>query len=520
MHMLQNRPRALRIDLGRRALLCLALGSSLMAASSSQTYVDAVNGNDSNDGQTPATAFKSITGALAPTGTGNLRVFPGRYDTANGEIFPLQLSPATFIVGTDFTDESPVIIDAGNRPLAIRMRGGAPQFPGFLGGAIIENAGVGMSCSGSGGESGQNGAVFLVRLTFRNCGVGLAVDSANGGAYVDGVLVSFEDCGVGLRLDQASAVLFNSSFQRCAGAAMAVIAGPFGSTFVDVFDCTINDCGTGVFSSTQNGSAALNVTGLGISNCARGIELRQNIGSTSNGGLSADFRHLTVAGCQEGILAPTDPSSVVTISRSIVSGNGVDLPLGGGSIQFASTIAPLLGGVSPGILAVEPSLTDVPGGDLTPRAGSLALDRLNVVTNRIAYDGDFDAVSLADMGAVERRTLRRTDGLDGPVPAGTSVEFTVDLPDAVGGFALLTREFAALNPGPATPFGDLWLNRPSLERLAPITAGAAAGEGRFTLVTPADSGLIGTTWSVQALVPSAGAGLGFAFTSPAEILFE
>ncbi len=59
-------------------------------------YVSSQSGNNANDGQAPATAWRSITYALAnvpfesPTGLHTIHVAPGTYSVANGETFPLR----------------------------------------------------------------------------------------------------------------------------------------------------------------------------------------------------------------------------------------------------------------------------------------------------------------------------------------------------------------------------------------------------------------------------------------------
>ena len=79
----------------------LALALSAAPAWAGDFYVDAVGGNNANDGMTPATAWRNVSFALAnvpltdPSGLHTLHVAPGTYSTATGETFPLEVEAMT-----------------------------------------------------------------------------------------------------------------------------------------------------------------------------------------------------------------------------------------------------------------------------------------------------------------------------------------------------------------------------------------------------------------------------------------
>lgn len=68
-------------------------------------YVDAVNGHDSSDGASLATAFQTITKAIAIAAADPcvtmITVSPGTYDEANGEVFPLNVPANVALVGDE-----------------------------------------------------------------------------------------------------------------------------------------------------------------------------------------------------------------------------------------------------------------------------------------------------------------------------------------------------------------------------------------------------------------------------------
>jgi hypothetical protein len=65
-------------------------------------YVDAVNGSDATGTGAATAPYKSIRRALTTAGFGSVvRVLPGTYDAANGEVFPLIPGIGTTIIGTE-----------------------------------------------------------------------------------------------------------------------------------------------------------------------------------------------------------------------------------------------------------------------------------------------------------------------------------------------------------------------------------------------------------------------------------
>lgn len=77
-------------------------------------YVNPVTGQDTYNGQTPQTAFRTITQALKFAEGGTLiQLAPGRYTAESGEQFPLKLKPGVILRGNEATRGEDVVIEGG-----------------------------------------------------------------------------------------------------------------------------------------------------------------------------------------------------------------------------------------------------------------------------------------------------------------------------------------------------------------------------------------------------------------------
>jgi hypothetical protein len=83
------------------SLLMLWLGACGGSSAEQFTYVDAVFGDDSNDG-TSSRRFKTITHALSVASDGDqILVLNGVYDDINGEVFPLVIPAGVGLIGDE-----------------------------------------------------------------------------------------------------------------------------------------------------------------------------------------------------------------------------------------------------------------------------------------------------------------------------------------------------------------------------------------------------------------------------------
>ncbi len=123
--------------IGVLALTSTAFGAP--TATFPDYFVDAVSGDDANGGTSPGDAWRTLTHAantvpdLLPLG-GTVRVAPGLYDQALGEVFPIRVRPLLSFV----SDMGPAatIVDGGGTPetlfeLEQPFQGGSVLFEGL-----------------------------------------------------------------------------------------------------------------------------------------------------------------------------------------------------------------------------------------------------------------------------------------------------------------------------------------------------------------------------------------------------
>lgn len=189
----------------RPAAAALAWSSPTLHAD--DWYVDAQMGSDTNDGQSAATAWRTLTHALAaipslPVVERTIHVAPGVYDAALGEVYPLRPRPLMRIVGTE--GSALTILDGGGTYVLIYRGTSQDVFEATSGaeGLTLRN--------------GLDGLTVLARASptspaFRDLriesmsGAGIVVeilDAAFGGtiATPTGADLSIEGCGRGVEL--------------------------------------------------------------------------------------------------------------------------------------------------------------------------------------------------------------------------------------------------------------------------------------------------------------------------------
>jgi hypothetical protein len=146
---------------------------------SADFFVNAVTGSDANAG-TNAAPFKTITKALSVADSGNvITVRPGRYDEANGEVFPLVVPDYVALIGDEFNKgggATPTLILGGDT-LTISFIAAtiAPRAHSFIAGFTITD---------SAAVSGPMGVyIEYPSVTLRNNRI---VNNGSAGIYVIG----------------------------------------------------------------------------------------------------------------------------------------------------------------------------------------------------------------------------------------------------------------------------------------------------------------------------------------------
>jgi len=522
------------------------LGISARAA---DYYVNAVSGNDANTGTSPASAWRTITHALAQlpvpsTGVIDVvHVAPGLYDAALGETFPLRLMghDAVQIVG-DAGAES-TILDGGG---AWAMVWNWPD-------AQVYNWGTGPD-------------TLLQGLTLRNAvdGFVLGANRFRSTYLTSRDLIVKEMSGHAIAANagttMAAGIQLWATFERvaiedCAAGVFVTTPGVLGSTFshanVTMIDCSITHCaGRGVHvDDTDFGSIGSNVAlrrtritenghdGVLVEQAPTAettmIEIQDSLiarnrgagvktgvlgqPSSFGGPLFTAIRRCTIAG-NAGIgldsfnQTPTTPGLYVqtTLSSSIVYGNGDDVSDNPAAPTIVNASYNDIGdgdyaGMN-GNLAADPLFRNVTSGDYrlvwsspcvdVGEPGAFPLDALDLQGANRNIDGNLDVVRRSDMGALEFAPLW---------PASMphiGASFAMELWGPAGGTAhLFVMRGSPLVTPTSTPFGDLFLIPASTRDLGntPVAPGPPALR---PLLVPNDPALIGRLMSFQALSTS------------------
>ncbi|MEM6567303.1 MAG: right-handed parallel beta-helix repeat-containing protein [Planctomycetota bacterium] len=172
----------------------------------------------------------------------------------------------------------------------------------------------------------------------------------------------------------------------------------------------------------------------------------------------------------------------------------------------------------PGVLAGDPLFVDLAARDFRLRPSSPAVD---VLAPSAApdldgvprdADGDLDLVAWRDMGALELAPLRPL----GPAVAGTDLELELIGPDP--GMATIAISPVPLVAPAVSPYGALALDPVVAWRALRVVVPGGGVPALARLPLPSIS--VGETWGVQALLPSAAAPAGGAFSNPLEIEIE
>lgn len=486
----------------------LPLSWILLAVSAGATdhYVDAVYGNDANGGTSTADAWRTITRALTSASGGDeIHIAPGTYDTALGEVFPLQAG-TNHLWGT--AGSARTLIDGGGAVVTMVQAAGAN-----LSGLTLRNGGTGVDDFTL---NWMNTALDDVRIEGMS-GWGLWGNCIAPGTFDAGDLlvalqhVRVAGCGSGgisyyTNAFQGSAILEaqDSAFEGNGGTGIELIAsGSHMSGSLQLTRCrAANNAGVGVQGPTIYNS------GASLGDCV----LVHNGGGFSGRGA---IRRCTIAdNAGGGVRSASGGTWPVDLSSSIVYGNGDDLVGTAFQVSFCDIGDGDYVGLN-GNVAVDPMFLDAAAGDHRLRFGSPCIEigdpatpvgALDMAGNARPIDGDLDTLELPDMGAHEHAPLFLTT--TGQI--GTPVRFEFFGPS--GGST--TIRFSRLAPvGPATtPFGEFDLNPLSVGTF--LSSSVAPGPGvLFARPIPFDVGLIGRTFSFQGLTTSAVAPQGLAFTN-------
>jgi hypothetical protein len=520
------------MKLHARALALLLLAPSVHAA---DWYVDAQNGNDANDGQSPASAWKTLTHAISsvptPTGGHTFHVAAGLYDRVNGEQYPLGLYDHMQLVGAgpDVT-----ILSGSATSLLVYQSmssgsfGNAIEADTIASGMTLRDAAVGielvsqwnpvqptftnlhLTALSTAAATLTAGPAFgshtvapnFTSVAVDSCGSGFALHSVPGGsgAFAHVTLSATDVQITGCTGDAISVAGAGSSLQSGATASANLVR------------CRVNqNAGNGVTLSAVSGGASLSAQScLFAANHGSGVDA-SSVGGVPSGPVVALSNCTLASNLAFGLHGPS--SAATTISGSIVFGNATDLALTGPLTANSSSSgdAVLIG--QPGCIQANPMFVNA--NDFRLRFGSPCIDVGDPAANGVVdllghtrpFDGDLDTHAASDMGAYEFEPLHQF--------GSTSIghQFGLEFWGASGSMSQLFLSKQPLTPPQSTPFGDFYLAPGTVIALA--TVPAQPGPPHFLRRTiPNNPVLIGTTFSFQALTDSVLAPQGQAYTNP------
>jgi len=499
----------------------------IFAAGAQHRYVDPTAGNNSFDGLTPATAWRTIGWAnvqLPPNVGATIHVLPGTVSTASGELFPITLRGHRLI--GDAGSAATVITAPPGSAAALSQYtafgSGDYSSPEIRGFTIRNSSGNGISVfaawipldtalrdivieDGAGGnmsalavsQGGLNPSLYvsLDHVVVKRCYLGLSVSgAATGGA----ITIDANDCqfvdgfSSGAQLS-SSPVGSSITLQRCRfgrNAQQGIQASPRAGTTISLSDCSI----------VRNGEHGLRInppsSGAATVNLDR-CTLASNVGSgltavdgTAPFEMSVQLRGNILFGNADDV-----DSNVVTVAARNDVGDGDFAGMNGNFSADPLFVAPLtgdfrLGFGSPCIDSGDPSLT---AGGLDPTEAERVLD------------GDLDTTARVDLGSIEHRTLdlTSTGNLGSPL--------LLEITGAPGSATIVHFSRLGLAAPQSTPFGSLELP-PNYGQLF-VGVIPAVGPFVFQRPIPNNPALLGRTFGFQALMASAAAPVGSCWSS-------
>jgi uncharacterized repeat protein (TIGR01451 family) len=154
------------------------------SASATTVYVDAVNGNNVTGNGSATSPWRTITKALTHVAPGDtIRVLPGTYDAAIGEMFPLALRSGLTLIGSGYES---TIISATGAASGIDLSSSTEDIINVVVSDLtVQGGGYGIAMYST---AGHRVAATLANLRIRQNGDGIHITTSN--VYQDGATIS------------------------------------------------------------------------------------------------------------------------------------------------------------------------------------------------------------------------------------------------------------------------------------------------------------------------------------------
>lgn len=511
-----------------RILHVTALSAALAVhARAADYFVDARTGNDADSGVTRQFAWRTLTHAVAtvPAGTALapnvLHVAAGTYGVQTQETFPLEPRDFVHIVG--YGGVRATVVEGGQTPEPLfrcTLTPFASSGRGLvLAGMTLRHAANGLAATSTDGT--LRVTVRDVRIA-RMSGAGVFAEARfgqNGGVTIGAVdpLIQRSEitlCGTAISVSSygfAGLTLEDSLVADNFGEGLA-----FSGSTASALRCErtrfFANTGVGLFAGgpTQgNGSTTVLRDCVFVSNAVGGVSLRSVDPSFHQHTLTAErctFASNGVAGLD--LSNPFGGSArPASLSECIFWGNSDDVRE---NASFPSGIFAErcdigdgdFAGVN-GNFAADPLFRDPATGDVRLRFGSPCIDVGSNVRGLVdrdgvarLVDGDLDTQERNDLGAHEFQPL----AIVGAARIGT--DLVLELAGPPGGTAFLYLKRGPLAATPlATPFGDFDLAPGASLVAQPLLTSNPVTTQTIAIADAAN--LVGKTYTLQALIPSA-----------------
>lgn len=514
-----------------------ALGVQAHAA---DYFVNATTGNNADSGVTRQFAWRTLTHAVAtvPAGTALapnvIHVAAGTYGIQTSEVFPL--APRDFVHIVGYGGQRSTIVDGRQTSEALFRLTLAPSASAgrecLIEGLTLRHAAHAVHATSTDGA---------LRFTVRDVRV---ARMSSAGVFAD---ARFGQSGSGVTIGGVEPTIQHAEISLCGGAITVSSLGfatlvvedsaitdnfgegiAFGANMVSQLRCERTrfyaNAGVGAFAGgpTQgSGSTTVLRDCAFVANSGGGASLRSIDSSFHQHTLFVErctFAFNSVAGLDLSNTFGGD-ARPATIVDSIFWGNADDLRETASAPSGIKVVRCDIGdgdftGVN-GTFAADPLFRDASMGDVRLVFGSpcldlgdpsLAPDVRDVDGVERAIDGNLDTLERCDLGAHEFQPLSARG------PARLGQDLVLEIAGPAGAQALLLAKIGALAPQPQpTPFGEFDLAT-GFVRIGVVTALPSPPTVRVIGISDSPS-LIGQTFTLQLLVPSAAAPNGKAYSN-------